>query len=135
MTTFTDATDKALDWVAVLPPDPQSLAAEMEFLREVGMLDVAARLRAADALIGAGRFDAALKLLAGVDSMRARLLREIALSSRRPVSTRRRVLTSSLVALAFAAATFVTLRLSASTDPPPRWLLESSYPRSGSWFG
>jgi tetratricopeptide (TPR) repeat protein len=79
--TLTDATDEALRRVDDMLRDPTRFRRLADFMRRMGLPDVAVKLRAADALIGAGRLEAALDILPPAEqSLRARQLRALALS-------------------------------------------------------
>ena len=79
--TLTDATDEAMRRVDAVVRDPTRFQSFLGFLRRSGLPEVAASLRAAEALIGAGRMDAALEILPPAEqSLRARQLRALALS-------------------------------------------------------
>jgi tetratricopeptide (TPR) repeat protein len=81
-TTRTRATDEALRRVDEMVRDPTRFRRLVEFLRRTGLPEVAPRLHAAQALVDAGRPEAALEILPEPDvgSLRARQLRALALS-------------------------------------------------------
>jgi hypothetical protein len=82
--TLTDATDEALRRVNDLVRDPTRFQSFMRFLRDSGLPEVAPKLRAAQALIGAGRLEPALAILPPAETtLRARQLRALALSKLR----------------------------------------------------
>ena len=82
--TLTDATDEAMRRVDDLVRDPTRFSSFIRFLRDSGLPEVAPRLRAARALIGAGRLEPALAVLPAAEtSLRARQLRALALSKLR----------------------------------------------------
>lgn len=84
--TLTDATDEALRRIDSMPidkllKDPQNFRSLVDFLQSAGLPEVAPRFRAAEALIGAGKYEAALKLLPPPEqSTRATQLSALALS-------------------------------------------------------
>src|SRR5262249_7667414 len=79
--TLTDATDEALRRVDNMLRDPTRFRPLVDFLRNTGLPEVAVKLRAADALIGAGHIEAALDILPPAEqTLRARQLRALALS-------------------------------------------------------
>jgi len=79
--TLTDATDEALRRVEDVVRDPTRFQSFIAFLRRAGLPEAAPTLRAAEALIGAGRNEAALEILPPAEqSLRARQLRALALS-------------------------------------------------------
>jgi tetratricopeptide (TPR) repeat protein len=76
-----DMTDEALRRVDDMLRDPTRFRRLADFLRRTGLPEVAVKLRAADALIGVGRLEAALEILPPAEqSLRARQLRALALS-------------------------------------------------------
>jgi hypothetical protein len=82
--TLTDATDEAMRRVDDLVRDPTRFQSFMRFLHDSGLPEAAPRLRAAGALIGAGRLEPALAVLPPAEtSLRARQLRALALSKMR----------------------------------------------------
>jgi tetratricopeptide (TPR) repeat protein len=79
--TLTSATDEALRRIDRMLEDPQDFRTLVDFLKRSGLPEVAPRLRAAEALIEAGRPEAALELLSAPEpSIRACQLRALALS-------------------------------------------------------
>jgi len=79
--TLTDATDEVLRRIDKMLRDPRAFKGLVEFLKRSGLPPMAPRLRAAGALIGAGKYDAALELMPDAEpNTRAAQLRALALS-------------------------------------------------------